>query len=433
MGRSSGKTAAILLSLAASAALGAPTTPDAGPAATNPALPDGPLRVVISEFTGNVQARQTSEVPWTPIQPGQEFDEGVEFRTGVRSVVKFKIPPDSDITVDRLGVVKILRATIENGTIKTDVGMKYGRTRYDIEAAGRIHDAKIRSASSVLAVRGTDVVLDDTPGFAPRAVSFTGRAQFSDDKGRQASLGSSGGDPSRPVQADAAAGPGAAATALQASVTISPLNAGRTPNENRLVVNIPQVNGLPPPPGTPAGGGGAQAQSLSPGQPPPAPLPPPPANFPGLLGRLEFVLTWQGQADLNIGVVSPLGEPITTNPSVVNSVPSRQTSPIATSSASGGIAGIDDKGSSLGGRETVTWPNGFPAGRFDYGVKYNTGQSPANYNLDVLVNGVTLDPATSGTLTGPNTQSEFEGNAVEITNVPTVAVSSAQAVSKKKK
>jgi len=132
-------------------------------------------------------------------------------------------------------------------------------------------------------------------------------------------------------------------------------------------------------------------------------------------------------------VVSPLGEPITTNPSVVNSVPSRQTSPIATSSASGGIAGIDDKGSSLGGRETVTWPNGFPAGRFDYGVKYNTGQSPANYNLDVLVNGVTLDPATSGTLTGPNTQSEFEGNAVEITNVPTVAVSSAQAVSKKKK
>src|SRR5262245_65267444 len=91
------------LILTAAAAAGQPA-PDQ-PSGEQPAVPaapmalgDGPLRIVISEFTGNVQARQLAEQPWAPISVGQQFDEGVEFRTGVRSVVKFKIQPDSDIT-----------------------------------------------------------------------------------------------------------------------------------------------------------------------------------------------------------------------------------------------------------------------------------------------------------------------------------------------
>ncbi len=447
MGFTSRKTAAALLTLA-SIATAAPTASEPDPATTSPTaaatLPDGPLRVIVQAFAGSVQARQNSEDAWANVVEGQEFDEGVEFRTGVRSVVKFKIPPDSDLTVDRLGVVKILRATIENGAIKTDVGMKYGRTRYDIEAAGRVHDATIRSTTSVLAIRGTDVILDDTPGFAPRAVSFTGRASFRDDKGRQSSLGSSGGNPNRPVRIDAAAGGSAAETGLQRSVTISPLNAGRTANENQLVINIPQTGGLPPPPGTPSGGGSALVQSVNSGSstvaPPPLP-PPPPADFPSLVGRLEFILTWQGNADLNIGLVSPLGEPITTNPSVVTSTPPRQVSPIATvAPRSGGVAGPDDPGGPNGGRETITWPNGFPSGRYDYGVKYNTGSNSAQYTVDVLVNGVTLDPRTTGTLTGPGGgEAEFEGEIIVIEAAPnssaaqSTSSNTAQGAKKKRK
>jgi hypothetical protein len=77
-----------------------------------------------------------------------------------------------------LGTVKILRANFENGKIFTDLGMKYGRTRYDIETAGHEYDAKVHSPSAVMAIRGTTVSLYDQPPFTPEAVSLTGRARF---------------------------------------------------------------------------------------------------------------------------------------------------------------------------------------------------------------------------------------------------------------
>src|SRR2546421_56146 len=78
--------------------------------------------------------------------------------------------------------VEILRANFENGKVFTDLGMKYGRTRYDIEAAAREHDAKVRSPSSVLAVRGTQFIAQDEAPFPARAVSLDGRVMFRDAK-----------------------------------------------------------------------------------------------------------------------------------------------------------------------------------------------------------------------------------------------------------
>lgn len=85
-----------------------------------------------------------------------------------RSAVKFMIGDDQTVTLDRLGTIQILRANFENGKVFTDLGMKYGRTRYDIESTARDHDAKVRSPSSVLAVRGTKFISEDQPPFAPR-------------------------------------------------------------------------------------------------------------------------------------------------------------------------------------------------------------------------------------------------------------------------
>src|SRR6185436_19348648 len=115
---------------------------------------------------------------------GMVVDQNAEFRTGVKSAVRFAIPPDQTITLDRLGTVKLLQAINDNGKIKTNIGMRYGRTRYDIEAAGREHESTISSPSSTLAVRGTKVSVFDQRPFPAEAVSLTGRAEFRDFKKR---------------------------------------------------------------------------------------------------------------------------------------------------------------------------------------------------------------------------------------------------------
>src|SRR5204863_841220 len=86
------------------------------------------------------------------------------------------------VQLDRLGTVKVLESISDGGKLRTNLGMKYGRTRYDIEAAGREHDSTITSPSSTLAIRGTKVSVTDQRPFAAEAVSLTGRAQFRDFK-----------------------------------------------------------------------------------------------------------------------------------------------------------------------------------------------------------------------------------------------------------
>src|SRR5207237_494997 len=61
---------------------------------------------------------------------------------------------------------------------ETDLGIKYGRTRYDLEGGGLEHQSVLRSPNATLAVRGTRVSLYDQRPFTPQAVSLTGRAQF---------------------------------------------------------------------------------------------------------------------------------------------------------------------------------------------------------------------------------------------------------------
>lgn len=393
---------------------------------------DGPLQIVITEVTGSVSARASDAEPWARVQVGQQFAEGVELRTGPKSVVKFDIPPDSSITLDRLGTVKVVRAAIENGTIKTNLGMKYGRTRYDIETAGRPHDVQVRSPTSVLAVRGTDVILEDSPGFPPRAVSITGRATFRDAQGVTTPLGTPDANQPSAVESGTA---GAADTARQQSVAASPIDAARTPNEFAVIYSIPQAAALPPPSG---GGSIRSVQGGAPGSlpPPPGAVAPPapviPDNF--LTGTLAFELRWTGNADLQIGVVSPLGEPVTTNPPAVLTLPDRARPPITTRAPSGGIASPDAKGGPAGSFvETITWPTAFPPGAYDYGVKYAGGDGPASYTLEAVVNGIRLDPPVNGTLTGPNVDEEFIGQELilePIAPTATTGVRSAQSVKK---
>src|SRR5206468_6834533 len=119
----------------------------------------------------------------------------------------------------------------KDGKLVTDLGMEYGRTKFDIEGGGREHDARIRSQNSTLAVRGTRVSLYDQPPFAPEAISFTGVARFQDPK-KQLAFGSN-----RVTKISAAAD--SAADLSLASAVVDPSSPlARSASEDRLVQQL---------------------------------------------------------------------------------------------------------------------------------------------------------------------------------------------------
>ena len=101
----------------------APATPVAGTETGEPANIEQ-LRVVIIAVQGMVQVRSAEDQPWQKADVGMELGTGAEFRTGPRSSVTFKIPPDQTISLDRLGTIKVLQAIRASGKFKTDVGMR---------------------------------------------------------------------------------------------------------------------------------------------------------------------------------------------------------------------------------------------------------------------------------------------------------------------
>jgi hypothetical protein len=150
-----------------------------------------PMQISVTGVEGLVQVRDAADKPWQKAVVGMTVTEGAEFRTGPRSAVRVLIPPDQTITLDRLGVVKLMQAIQQGSTVKTKVGMPYGRTRYDIEEAGIEHQSQLVTPSSTLAIRGTKVSVYDQPPFAPSAVSLTGRAVYTTAK-RQVAFGNKG-------------------------------------------------------------------------------------------------------------------------------------------------------------------------------------------------------------------------------------------------
>ena len=310
-------------------------------------LPDGPLKITITGVEGIVQARKSSDQKWQRVEVGQTFDEGAELRTSNRSAVRFSIGDSQIVTLDRLGVVQILRANFENGKFITDLGMKFGRTRYDIEGAGREYDAKVHSPNSVLAVRGTRVILTDQAPFAPEAVSLTGRAMFRDVR-KSVAVGSKGGSKAKVNE-------GAASSANYSlnQTRIDPRSefSGRTEGEKLLQLSLAVSSG------TDYSNLGVLAflDAARTGQ------------FTGsLVGvlpvgkQLEFDLTWFGStgSQINLSVTSPLGELVSPTNLVVNS---------------GGQhsgASVADQGV---GFQTVIWPVQYPPGVYSVSADYIGG------------------------------------------------------------
>jgi hypothetical protein len=352
------------------------------PATTNLA-PGGSLQVQITDVQGQVQYRDTDSQPWQFATKGMILGENAELRTGPRSAVRFVIPPDQIITVDRLGVVKILEAIQQGNKVTTRLGMKYGRTRYDIETAGLEHDATISSPSATLALRGTDMVMTDQRPFPAQVVRLTGQAQFRDFK-KSVTFGAKGkGHTVVNSQKNSAAEVSLAQSVIDPTIALARSQAEATLVasllNNGATVEYDYQRGI---------------KVVRGGQPPTMDA----ELVPVLPGRLNFVMRWTGNTDLNLAVRSPEAG--------LNGL-----YPFASMDtlASGGHMDFNHVGGAHGGIEIASWPGGpVPAGTYVVGAVYVSGAiTPAT--MDVFLDGKRLPIRTAE---GSVTTANFTGEPI---------------------
>jgi len=340
--------------------------------------PPGAMPVVITEVHGLVQYRDDESQPWHTATPQARISEGAELRTGPHSSVTCVIQPDQTFTLDRLGTVRVEEAAQHGNKITTDLIMKYGRTRYDIEAAGLEHEAKISSPSSTLAVRGTRVSLFDQPPFAPEATSFTGRAQFT-YAGNTLYVGHKNGSVTKVL----AGTDGASQTGVDQTVVDPTFAAARSQSDAALIATevsrgailsydpiamIPFItNGTP-----------LYDSQL-------------PSHLPG---DLDFVLRWTGNANLNLEVAVDKGDPLT----VLGSGAFNGTELLYPgfgyqNSPSGGHVPFDNRGGPHGGEEFAYWSGAYPEGIYGFEALSISGVA-TSATLDVYANGKPLEMLT---------------------------------------
>jgi hypothetical protein len=346
---------------------------------TRPATGPIALTATITGVEGIVQVRESENARWRKAAIGMKLTEGAEFRTGPKSAVRFEIPPGHTITLDRLGEVKLIEAVQNIRSIKTDIGMKYGRVRYDVEAAGLSHDSTIHSPGSALAVRGTQVSLYDQPPFTPQATSLTGRAQFRNARRQMVGFG---GKAKATIHSEGAS---SAETALSNSLI-------QTPTLQRTEQQIREMSFLL------THGGAVFGNVAISGTPVRN------SEIPSLIGgNLDFVLRWGNQraTDLNLFVRTPRDETFGNPPFILSLFPDNPEigrllqENFPQKSPSGGGVGLNHIGPQ--GIEIASFSRRPPAGLYVVGA-YNfifsetpidtTGLPKVKFRLEAYLNGV---------------------------------------------
>jgi hypothetical protein len=363
---------------------------------TAPAAEAGELVATVIKVQGTVEFRINDAAKWEPLTAGKTLRRDASIRTGARGAVVMTVPPDQTIGVDRLTTATVLEAYQKQGKVTTDVGMKYGRVRYDIAGAGVEHEATIRSPNSNLAIRGTKVSLFDQRPYTPEAVSLTGRAQFSTLR-RQAVAFGNKGQGKTVVRSDSA---GPAQFAVAQAVVDPGIEQARTSSEEALIntlilrgADVSIENGI-----RVVRGGGrptdAQLQSSLP-------------------GVLNFVVRWDGPANLDLAVSTP-------------NFPDGHSEfiyPIGglDRSRSGGVIPFDHRGGKGGGIEVVYWPaNTFTSGTYAMSVQRVSGP-PVTATIEAFLNkqALNLDPDALKPVTQVSKIVSADSGAVQFVDVPT--------------
>lgn len=340
------------------------TRPATGPTANA----EHPLATVVA-VKGLVQVRDSEDQPWRIPEVGTIIPIGGECRTGPRSSIILTIPPKQVIILDRLGIVKILEALRGQDTFKTDLGMQYGRVRYEVEAAGLEHEAVIRSPSNALAIRGSyGELLDD--GLSFTAKLYRGAASVNNPYHQTITMGTGpqGNYGNSPVVMTV----NDVAPANNSENNTNPyhLTPSLTQNEQTAIVsnNNSTVTG--------SNGALTELRPRSGTQITTATTPKPIRG-----GPLSFELRWFGVGesgrlpDLDLFVTPPGGKTL---------IPGSTETKIPT----GGVVSKNDHGgpNAAGGSESVTFTPSFPLGIYKYGVTYKGGTDPTIFKVQVLLN-----------------------------------------------
>ena len=218
--------------------------------AAPPAAPSAPagggrrLNVIVTGVEGELaEVRKGGGDAWAPAKRGMVLHEDAEFRTGAeeRRAVHHPARPDVLPRQPELAQGPPGRRQREEGEDGGRPGPRPGargpgedpagptgpstRQPVRIEEAGLEHDTVIRSPNSALALRGTKVSLFEQPGFAPEAISLTGRAVYTNTRGLRGAVRRRG---------YRAAVRGDQTSAVQQAAANAPPPAGHLPGPHRL-------------------------------------------------------------------------------------------------------------------------------------------------------------------------------------------------------
>jgi hypothetical protein len=368
------------------------------------------LTATVASVVGSVQVRDNEDAAWRTPKAGESLPVGGECRTGPKSSITLTMPPEQIITLDRLGTVKLLEAIRGQDTLKTDLGMKYGRVRYQIEAAGISHDSTIRSPSSALAIRGSDVTKFDD-GLGSGIIVNKGLADVPNVNRDRVTLGTSK-DASygnrAPVITHDDVSPGEYAEKQASTPYVDSNSLSRAEQQvtsyNTNVIgqgaNIQEAH-------SPAETGG---NLINPGA------------FTIGVGKLQFRLSWSGDSgtgapDLDLFVISPRHETLRPSSTGSASVPS------------GGIIAENNRGGkgTSAGTEAAVWAATYPLGVYQYGVRYVGSGDPANFRILVYQNDKQINANFTDTVTEDRRDESF---TINVRPLPAASTQNAAAASR---
>ena len=313
------------------------------------------MQVIVTATRGKLaQIRKAQDQPWQPVRVGMALEPGAEFRTGPGAAVQFRIGDDQLVTLDRLGTVKVLEAVRDGQKARTNVGMKYGRTRYDIQTSGVDHESKLTSPTTTLAIRGTGATVRDEPGYVTEVFGGDGDLRMLNQFNEMMRIGTRNRNAGATI-----ADRSTARRARVESVSDPGKRAARTKTETTVVEDIP-------------GQGGddlreflalrqSRREESSIGVAP---------TIASLVLLMGFFGGDAGFTNVDMIITDPNGHVLGGKDGNVEiPIPGQPNFPAE-------IDGVDMVADAMGeGMETAVWPTDVPEGRFDIHIESRTGDT----------------------------------------------------------
>lgn len=134
-----------------------PAAAETGVAASRPVDAQPIVARVIDAF-GDVQYLAPGTTEWKRCAVGDEYPEGTQVRTGVRSSVKLQVgdePPYTAVLLDPVGKTAISEAYKTPETKRVGMALGYGRIRAGVAEGGLKSDFSVSNPTYTLSKRGT--------------------------------------------------------------------------------------------------------------------------------------------------------------------------------------------------------------------------------------------------------------------------------------